>query len=315
VLGEAAILVLGILGLWLGSVIAVDGGRNLALHFRISPAFVGLTLLSIGTSVPEISVSLAGGFDRLHGVEASGVVVGSCVGSAINQLSILLGVVAVVGPLKVTPHRLRREGLRLISAVAVLGLLGSDGELSVADGWILILLYAIYLLDLLREERVRVKVPGRRPALHLALDLLRLGAGILLVGFSSDRVVGSSVTLAEVMGWSQTFIGISIVGLGTGLPELAISLAAVRRGEVEMSTSNLLGSNLCDLLFSLGAGTVVAGFMVPATVLYFDLPALLLITLLVVALFRRDFALRRSEGLGLVASYLVYLTVRLVAFG
>lgn len=312
-----AMLVIGLGGLWFGSVLAVDGARNAALHFRISPAFVGLTLLSIGTSVPEISVSLAGGLDRLGGLETSGIVVGSCVGSAINQLTVLLGIVAAAGSraLKVQPGRLRREGTALVVSVLVVALLGYDGELTPVDGLLMLVMYAGYLMSLFAEERVRQPATARRPALRLALDLLWLGAGLLLGGFSSGTVVDNATALAEALGWSQVFIGIFLVGLGTGLPELAISLTAVRKGESEMSVSNLLGSNICDLLFSLGVGTTVAGFAMPASVLRFDLPALMLITVAVVTLLRRGYGLSHKEGVTLVAVYFVYLVVRLAAFG
>ena len=312
---HAALLVLGLLGLWLGSVLAVNGGRNVALHLRLSPAFVGLTLLSVGTSVPEIAVSVAAGVDRLRGLDASGISVGTCVGSAINQLSVLLGVVAILAPLRIRPARLRREGIVLVGAIVAIWTLSLDGRLSRLEGWAMMATYAGYVVLLTRVERTTEPRPGPRPLLHVAIDALRLVGGLLLVGFASHAVVRNAVSLATAAGWSQAFIGIFLVGLGTGLPELAVSLAAIRRGEREMSISNLLGSNVCDLLFSLGAGVAVGGFTVPAPVRRVDLPALLLLTLCVLALLRRGFRLRRGEGLALVGAYVAYVVGRFLLLG
>ncbi len=312
---ELGLLIAGLLGLWFGSELAVNGAKNIAKHFRISAGFIGLTILSIGTSIPEIAVSIAGGIDRLAGLETSGIVIGNKIGSAANQLTLILGVVALFGVLAVKRRLLLREGLMLIGSIVILALLGFDGFFSVFDGWVLIMIYLLYMFTLSREEKVYEKFKGRRPEMDLWKDILRLVGGLLLVAFASNIVVENGVGLAAALGVTQTFIGIFVIGLGTGLPELAVSLAALKKGEVEMSVGNLVGSNICDLLFSLGVGTIIAGFIVPERILFYDIPALLLISGVAIYLFRQEMKLDKTDGLILIFLYFTYLGLRLYLFG
>jgi len=306
-------LILGLIGLWLGSEFAVRGAQNIAAHLNISAGFIGLTILSIGTSVPEMAVSIAGGIDRLGGIDASGLVVGNVIGSAANLLTIILGIVGMVGTLAVQRRILAREDFMLISSIVLVGVLGADGFFSRIDGIILITIYLCYLFVLTRQEKKHTR--GKpTPRMHPWLDASFLAGGLLLVAFASNVVVKNGILLADVWGVSQTFIGIFVVGLGTGLPELAVSLAALRKGEVEMSVANLIGSNICDLLFSLGVGTVITGFAVPARVLVYDIPALLVISGTVLLLFRSGLKLTKRESASLIGLYFFYLGLRLYLF-
>jgi cation:H+ antiporter len=202
----------------------------------------------------------------------------------------------------------------LLGSIVLLGVMGYDGVFSVFDGYVLITIYLIYLFDLFRQEKLYQKIKKRAP-LHLALDVLSLVGGLLLVAYSSVYVVRNGIALAEAWGVTQTFVGIFIVGLGTGLPELAVSIAAIRKKEVEMSVGNLIGSNICDLMFSLGIGTIITGFLAPERILIYDIPALLIISLAVLFLFRRGMRLTKTEGIILIMLYVAYLGLRLYLFG
>jgi cation:H+ antiporter len=312
---ELILLIVGLIGLWLGSELAINGAKNIAEHFKISAGFIGLTILSIGTSVPEIALSAAGGIDRLYGLETSGIVVGNTMGSAANLLTIILGFVGLFGALWITRKSLLREGIMLIGSIIVLAIMGYDGTLTVFEGYVLIAIYLLYMFDLTRQEKLYTKVKGRPPEMHLALDLLRLVGGFLLVAYASGHVVRSGIRLAESWGVTQTFVGIFVIGLGTGLPELAVSIAALRKRQVTMSVANLIGSNICDLLFALGAGTIISGFIFPVNVLLYDLPALMVISLAVLFLFRRGYRLAKKESIALILLYFAYLGIRLWLFG
>lgn len=312
---ELILLIMGLIGLWIGSELVIGGAKNIADHFRLSATFIGLTILSIGTSIPEIAVSIAGGIDRLNGIETSGLVIGNKIGSAANLLTIILGIAGLLGALWVSRKRLRRDGFMLIGSILLLAILGYDGALTVFDGYVLIIVYLLYLLDLTRQEKLYTKITGRKPEMHLAFDLLRLAGGLFLVVLTSNYVVKNGIALAEAWGVTQTFVGIFIVGLGTGLPELAVSIAALRKKQVQMSVSNLIGSNICDLLFSLGAGTIIAGFLVSARVLYYDIPALIIIAAAVLFLFRGGRKLTKAEAASLIIVYFAYLGIRLYLFG
>ena len=193
--------------------------------------------------------------------------------------------------------------------------MGLDGFFSVFEGYVMIIIYVLYLLDLTRQEQLVSKIKGRKPEMHLAIDASSLVGGLLLVVFASNYVISNGLAVAEVFGLTQTFVGIFIIGLGTGLPELAVSLTALKKKEVQMSVGNLIGSNICDLLLSFGAGTIIAGFLVPRTVLLFDLPALLIISLTAIYLFRTGFKLAKKEGIILILMYAAYLGIRLAVFG
>jgi cation:H+ antiporter len=312
---ELILLLGGLLGLWLGSELAIKGARNIAEHFRISSSFIGLTLLSVGTSIPEIALSLTGGIDRAIGIETSGLVIGNAIGSAVNQLTLILGIVGFSAVLMVRKRSLFREGAMLIGIILTIAVLGWDGKLTVIEGYFMVLMYLIYLFNLSKEEKVFNKLVGRKPTMHLGLDSLNLVGGILFVVFASNYVIDSSLALASIWGITQAFVGLFVLGLGTGLPELALSFAALKKREVSMSVSNLIGSNICDLLFSLGIGTSVAGFLMPRNVILFDLPALLLITGLVLFSFRSEYKLTKNEAIMLIAVFFIYLFARLIMFG
>ncbi len=305
-------LILSLFGLWFGSELTIKGATSIARRFNISKSFIGLTILSVGTSIPEISVSIAGGIDHLYGIDTSGIVVGNAVGSAANQLTLILGFVGLFGALKIRKETFWRDGAMLTGIILLLIFMGYDGTFSQIDGMILIVSYLAYLFVLTREEKIMVG--GRKPEEHTALNILSLIGGILLILLTSDHAVQSGVELAKAWGVTQTFIGIFVIGLGTGLPEIIVSLTAIRKKEVEMSVGNLVGSNICDLLFSLGTGTVISGFTVPERVLTYDLPALLIITFAVFFMFRRGYKLSKKEAVILIFMYFAYLGIRLYLF-
>ena len=161
---EFVLLALGILGLWWGSELAIGGAKNIAKHFRISAGFIGLSILSIGTSVPEIATSVTGGIQRSMGIETSGIVVGNAIGSAVNLLTLILGIVGLIGILAIKKRSLFREGVMLIGSLLLIGFMSLDGFLSPAEGWIMVTIYVLYMIDLMRQEKVVDKVVGRRPS-------------------------------------------------------------------------------------------------------------------------------------------------------
>ncbi|RJQ22556.1 sodium:calcium antiporter [Candidatus Woesearchaeota archaeon] len=312
---ELFFLLFGLVGLWLGADLGIRGAKNIAAHFRISQTFIGLTILSIGTSIPEIALAVTGGIDRAAGLETSGIVVGNVIGSAANLFTILLGLVGLFGTLQLKRKNFAREAVTLIGALLVLAVMFFDGRLTVFEGYTLIILYTLYLAQLSREENLHEKFTGRKPQLHLGKDLVNLIGGLMLIGFTSELVVQNGIMLAAAWGVTQTFVGIFVVGLGTGLPEVAVSLVALRKRQHDLSLSNLIGSNLCDLLLALGLGTAIAGFSVPRNLLIYDLPALTVITLTVLLLCKYQKTLSKTASIGLISLYVAYLGIRLSLFG
>ncbi len=310
-LAELAFLVLGLAGLWLGADLAVKGAIGISRYLRIGGLFIGLTIMSIGTSIPEIAVSISGGLDRLAGLETSGLVIGNKIGSCMNQITLIMGIVGLFGLLCMTKREWRRDGAMLLASIGIFFLAGMDGFISVLEGWFLIAIYLAYLIFLFKDERLREKVRRRRTEMQVIWDVLDLVAGLVVVMFASTIIIDSGVSLAGQLHTSGILIGIFIVGLGTGLPELSVSLTAIRKRECGLSVGNLVGSNITDILFSLGAGAVFAGFLVEPSVLYFDLPALFLMSLLVLGFFGQTFKLRKQKAGILILVYVFYFALKM----
>lgn len=312
---ELAFLVLGLAGLWLGADFAVRGAIGISRYLKISGLFIGLTVMSIGTSIPEIAVSVAGGLDRLVGLETSAIVIGNKIGSCLNQITLIMGIVGLFGILCMTRREWRRDGAMLLASIGIFFLAAMDGFVSVLDGWFLIAIYMAYLFLLFKDERIHEKVRKRKKRrVSIMWDVLDLVAGLIVVMFASTIVVESGVGLANIFHTSGGLIGILIVGLGTGLPELSVSLSAIRKRECGLSVGNLIGSNITDILFSLGSGAIIAGFLVESRFLIFDLPILALISITVLLLFRRGYRLHRHESALLILIYLAYIAARLGMF-
>ena len=310
---ELILLILGLGGLWLGAELVVKGSQNIARFFKISELFIGLTIVSIGTSLPEMAVSIAGGFQKLAGMATSGIVVGNAIGSCLNQISIILGIVGVVGGvLLITKRELRREGLMLIASIVIFFVFAFDGTLTRFEGLIMIIIYILYFISLFREEKIYEKI--RRPQLNLLWDVTSIVAGLLIIIYASKTVIGNGVSLAHMWGVKESLIGILLVGLGTGLPELAVSITAILRKSTAIAVGNIIGSNICDLLFSLGLGTIIAGFAVNHNLIWFDIPIMFALAVIVLLLFRNQRRLKRKEALLLIAIYLIYLIFKLKGF-
>jgi cation:H+ antiporter len=309
---ELLLLIIGLAGLWLGAELVVKGSQNLARFFKISELVIGLTVVSIGTSLPEIAVSISGGLGRLAGIETSGIVVGNALGSCLNVITIIMGIAGLVGALLITKRELLRDGLMLAVSIILFFVVSYDLKITRFEGFILIIVYGLYILNLLREEKLYEKI--KRPELHLLWDIISLVAGLFFVVYASKMVVLNGVGLAGIWGIKESMIGILIIGLGTGLPELAVSVSALWRKSTGIAIGNLIGSNICDLLLSLGLGTVISGFIVDSSLLRFDVIFVFFTALAVLFLLRSGRRLTKKEAVMLIVIYVVYLGLKLQGF-
>jgi cation:H+ antiporter len=313
-------LALGLLGLWLGSQLSIRGFENVARHFRVSHLFIGLTVVAIGTSMPEIAVSVIGAVDILMGADmsaVSGIVVGNKIGSYINQLTLIMGLVGLAGLMTITKRELMREGTMLILSITLYSLVSLDLTITPLEGAVVTLAYLLYFFYLVKQEaphRSTSKVEEGRPKMHPFKDFLMIliGMGVLL--YAAEMVLESSVHLAELWHIPPSVTGLLIVGLGTGLPELTLDITALRRGATGMAVGDMIGSNICDILFSLGAGAMISGFTVDPVLLWFDTPFMFLIAFLVLGLFMRNLRLERKEALVLILVYVSYVGLKLTFF-
>ncbi|KNC14359.1 conjugal transfer protein TraR [Pseudomonas sp. RIT-PI-a] len=293
----------GLLLLIAGAEWLVRGAVRLAAALKVRPLVVGLGVVALGSSVPQLAVSLQATF-----VGTPDIAVGSLVGSNIFSLLVTLGLSALIIPLRVSRQLLRLDIPLLIGASALVFGLAWNEQLGRLEGGILLLGLVGYLGVLWRQSRHpgRVATPqGTAPWLKCLGMML---GGLLLLVAGSHWLLEAALELATDFGLSDRVIGLTIVAVGTSLPELATSLVAALRGHREIAVGNVIGSNLVNLLGVLGLTAVLAPapLSVSPNALDFDLPVMLGVTLLCLPLFYSGYRVTRVEGLVLLGLYAAY---------
>jgi cation:H+ antiporter len=246
---DIAILILGLAGLWFGTEVTIRGAVSIAKRFGVSEFIVGVVILSIGSDLPELAIAIDAGLKNLAGGNYSDVVVGSALGSSLGQIGFVLGFVGLLSYLTLPRGVIYRHGATLLGSLALLALFGYDGEVTFTEGLALLLVYAIYLVALLNE------VNGSAGSEHtgdlpLWRSLIYLVVGLIIVVGGAELTVSSAVNVARMLGLSDAVVAIILIGLGSSLPELSISISAVLKGHHRMSVGNLIGSNVFDTLAS-----------------------------------------------------------------
>jgi cation:H+ antiporter len=308
---DLTVLILGLVGLGAGTHLTLGGAVRLCERYGLSHAFVGLTILAIGTDLPELVVAVSASLQQLQGIEASGVIVGNATGSAFAQGTFVLGVAGLVGYVRVAPRMVWRDVLTLLLAIGLTTALSLDGSIDQVEGAVLLIAYLIYVVALIQGERIRKTAPSDSAAGSWR-DPIAIAFGLVIVTLSAHAVVTSGVSLAESWGVSQTLVAVLIIGMGTSLPELVLSVGAALKGHGSLSAGNVIGSNVFDLSVPLGVGALIHPLMVARETLFFDLPALALATVLLLAFLLRKRGLQRGEAVTLLAVYLGYATVRVL---
>lgn len=311
--------VLGLVLLVAGAEFFVKGASQLAILMGISPLVIGLTIVAYGTSAPELAVTVQ---SALNG--EGHLALGNVIGSNIANILLILGLAAAVTPIVVSQQLIRLD-VPLMVGTSVLALLFCwDGVLTFWEGVTLLagsILYTIFLIYQSRRENAAVKaeyaqeygqLPAATPYRWLYLGGYILGGMALLV-FGSQLLVDSATKLALLWGVSELVIGLTVVAVGTSLPELATSVVASYRGERDIAVGNVVGSNLFNLLMVMGAAGVVSsgrGIVVPAEALELSLPIMLGVALACLPIFV-DGRVPRWVGLMFVGYYITY-TIYLV---
>ncbi len=324
------LLIFGLVLLWIGSDFVIESAKKLAQRFRLSHVFIGLTVVSIGTSLPEIFTNVYSGISNLRGIPASGLAVGVNIGSSITQMTLVVGLVALIGILKATRKTLSRDGVAILLSIIVVFFMGLSGFVSRLEGIILILLYGVYLFFLSRDERDdRRKSPllsepvdaiefkdGKLRRHPIIVCLIMLGGlGLLILG--SKFVIDNALRIAGAFNLTQTFIGVIILGIGGCLPELSTALKGIMRKAHGISLGTLIGSNITNPLLSLGIGATISGFSFNRSFLFFELPFWGLTVLTIMLLLKKNMKVEyheKKEGVVLIALYFLFLLMKIVFF-
>ncbi len=300
-------LLIGFLLLIKGADVFVDGASSLARLLRVPSVIIGLTIVSMGTSAPEAAVSITAGL-----VGNSDISLANIVGSNLFNLLVVISVCACLAPIRSDPDILKRDMCWNITVTLLLLLLIVDGGLSRIDGVLLLLGMGLYLFIILRHARdSRTEPQQEKCSVWRAVGCMVIGlAGVVLGG---QMVVQNASAVAAAWGMSDALIGLTIVAIGTSLPELVTSVAAARKGDSGIAVGNAIGSCLFNILFILGA-TAVLSPIAAAAELVTDTVLLLAAAVLLFAVAKSGRITTRAEGAMCMlcyAAYSVYLILRL----
>lgn len=309
---ELILLLVGLLGLWGGTEMVIKGAMNIADYYKLSQMFVGITILAIGTDLPEMFVAVDAALQKKYAlVDTSGLIMGNALGSSMSQITLILGIAALFGTLTYLRKSLYADGLMILFSIVIVFILGYDGIISRKEGLIMILVYLIYYTRLFQQEKVLSKVNEVKFNGRLWWNVVLLIVGLFVVAFASKLVVENGVKLAVALNMRQSLVGILFIGLGTSLPELALSINAAVKKANNLSVGNLIGSNIFDLLMPVGLGASIAGLEFNRNLILIDVPILLVVTLTALIFFHRQRGLRRNEGIVMIAMFLIYAIAKI----
>ncbi|NNE69252.1 MAG: calcium/sodium antiporter [Rhodothermales bacterium] len=317
---------LGLGVLYLGADWLVRGASALALDLGIRPLMVGLTVVALGTSMPELLLNV---FAVVQGVDA--LAIGNIIGSNIANIGLILGVTALVLPLTVAPEALKKEYPMMLGVTLLFWFLSWQGAgLSRIDGAILVTCLVAFMVYILKTARTRppgsveipvaddFDAPEASPLARFASTKLGrvtyviIGMGMLALG--AELMVSSAVDIGDRLGIHPGVIGLTAVAIGTSLPELAASLVCALRGEADMSVGNVLGSNMLNIIFVVGLVAMIQPMAVEQEALDIHFPVMVGFTLLLFPLAWTRFRINRPEGAVLLTAFLSYFAYLLYPY-
>ncbi|MBT8243128.1 MAG: calcium/sodium antiporter [Nitrosopumilus sp.] len=306
---SAILTVVGLVMLCFGGNWLVSGGVAIARKFRISNLVIGMTIVAYGTSTPELAASVAAAGEH------SAIILGNIIGSNIANVGMVIGVAAIIVPLAVSKSTLRKEIPIMLGVSFLLVLLSIDGEISQYDGIILLAglgVFAYYTLrDALKQRAENKKenneeIKQGKNNIYLKSAGL-IGIGIVLLYVGAILTVDNAVILAKEFGLSEKIIGLTVIAIGTSLPELITSIIAIRKGHADIGVGNIIGSNIYNILMIMGVGAALGGVMVGSDV-YVDYAIMIIFSLsLLIAL--KTGIINRAMGVCLAVGYVAYLAV------
>lgn len=290
----------------------VEGASAVAKKLKIPSMIIGLTLVAFGTSAPELAVNVSA-----SNQQANGLVFGNVVGSNIVNLLFILGLSALIKPIRIHMKTILKEMPFVVLTTLALMLMAmeglfnfkTNGVVTRSEGWTLILLFLIYLyaiIEFVVLSRERLKEEDGPPIAFIKSIFLIISGLVAIIG-GANLVVNGATKIAFWLGLSETVIGLTIVAIGTSLPELMTSVVAAKKGENEIAVGNIVGSNIFNIVFIMGISAVIYPIKILA-VNHVDMWFLLLASLVIMTLMYTGKRLTRIEGLMMMGTYLAYMT-------
>ncbi len=297
-----------------GATIFVDGAAALASRLRIPPIIIGLTVVALGTSAPEIGVNVIAALG-----DQSALAVGNVLGSNLLNILSVLGISALIAPLIVNSQVVRVDLPVMIGSAVLFSIFAYDGQVTRVEAAILLTILVAYTLMQIaivrRARRSPKRAPSRAASIPnitrrpLFIEILFVVGGALLLVLGADWLVSAATTTARSLKIDERIIGLTVVAIGTSLPELAASMAAALKGERELAVGNVVGSNIYNILAVVGITGCISttGLSVPPTALELDFPVMLLASFACIPIFVSGYKIERWEGLLFLSYYLLYL--------
>ncbi|MBW2976397.1 sodium:calcium antiporter [Candidatus Woesearchaeota archaeon] len=304
--------------------ISIRLGRKLG----ISQIFIGLTVIAVGTSLPEITTSVVASLDILEGkidpLIASGTVLGTNIGSDIVQQSLIIGIVGLLAAIRLRTIHIKRSFIRedcfvMIAAAILLLLFALDGKISRVEGAVLFFGYLAFLwfLWIKEDNRIHDHMKFKIASVdkkNIFIDLSYIIAGLVVIIFSAEYILRVAEFFVLNYNVGSSLIGVLIIGVATALPELTTSITAMFRGASSISIGTLIGSNITNPMFALGMGAMISSYQVPRPVIVYDLPVKIASSIVLVWFLWRNRMFTKKEAMTMITIYFVYALVRLKYF-
>ena len=322
-------LVIGVIAILILAEIAVKYTIKLAHYFKWSDTFIGLTILSIGTSVPEIMAAIVGSIDILKNPglmnTISGLIVGQNVGSDIFQQSFILAIVGLIGTIVVVKKEIISEVGALIAGAVLMWLMTLGGVINRIEGAIMLLAYIGYLCYLKkRQDKKNKQELNIKEIIHnkikkkkrketpwkLISEVAIVVISFTIMAFAANKVISSSTILVSQLSISASYFGVLLLGVASALPELTTALIAVFKHKRGISAGVLIGSNVTNPLLGLGLGAMISGYAIPKVTILYDLPAKIGIASIIFYFLWRNEKLNKWEAVTLIAIFITYLAAR-----
>jgi cation:H+ antiporter len=305
------LLIIGLIVLIVGGDYLVKGSSSLALRLRLSPLVVGLTIVAFGTSAPELLISIQ---SALKG--SPDIAMGNVVGSNICNLALVLGLTAVINPVKVKTNSIQIDWPMTMGSSLLLYLIVREGNITAASGILFIVLLLIYMFFIIRNSRKTTiatektlnkdEIPDM-PSKQIWKDIVFILIGCVGLYFGSEWFVNSAKDLALSLGVEERVVGLTIVALGTSLPELTTAAVASYKGQTDLAIGNLMGSNIFNILSILGITSLIHEIPVHVDIVNKDIIWMLLVTLVILPLMITRRRVGRMDGIILITVYVIYI--------
>lgn len=300
---SAILTIVGLIMLCFGGNWLVSGGVSIARKFRISNLVIGMTIVAYGTSTPELAASVAAAGEH------SAIILGNIVGSNIANVGMVIGIAAILVPLAVSKSVLRKEIPIMLGVSFLLILISIDGNLTVNDGILLLAglgVFGYYTFKDAMKQRQKNKENIKQSKHNVYLKSFGLiGIGIVFLYVGAILTVDNAVILAQEFGLSEKIIGLTVIAIGTSLPELITSIIAIRKGHGDIGVGNIVGSNIYNILMIMGVGATLGGVIVSADV-FIDYAIMIVFSLsLLIAM--KTGVINRVMGVCMVVGYVTYL--------